>query len=119
MKIMEVMHTQNPERAILIACQKNDRNKEHTENSERAILRAYQKSTNTSSNKPDMEKKKRFSNSMNDFASTLTEEFGHEIRPPDSVVAEIVRNSQEIECLEYDEDINISLLFKNVMTLKS
>ena len=43
------------------------------------------------------EKQNRFVDSMNDFASTLIKEFGFEIRPPVSVVTEIiVRNSQEL-----------------------
>ena len=43
------MHTENPERAILRAYQKNKKNeKKHTKNPERAIPRSYQKNTNTS-----------------------------------------------------------------------
>ena len=108
------MHTVKPERAILRAYQKNM--KMHTENPKMAIPRVYQK--NTSINKPNLipkikyEKWNRFVNSMNDFAATLSEEFWFKIRPPVSVVVEIVRNSQEIDVCINDINIGVEYLGK-------
>ena len=111
------MHTEKLERAIPRPYLKNK--KKYTENPKRAIPRGYQKSTNTSSTKPNIEKGNRLIDSMNDFASAITKEFGFKVRSPVSVVVEVVRNSQEIEYLKYDEDTNISLLLKSLTTLKS
>ena len=44
---------------------------------------------------------------MNDFTAEISEEFRLKTRPTVTVVAEIVRNSQEIDI--YVNDINISL----------
>ena len=53
---------------------------------------------------------------MNDFASSFSKEFGNIIKPPVSVVAEIIKNSQEIDVCRkkikrldwYDEEIGFS-----------
>ena len=90
------MHTEHPERAIPRAYQKNEKKnnkKKHTKNPKRAISRSYKKNSNTSSNKPDVKKRKRYVDDMNDFASRLFKEFGSKIRPPVSVVAEVVKTS--------------------------
>ena len=83
--------------------------------------RAYQ--NNIPSNKPNVEKRTRYANDINYFSSRLIKKFGFKIRSPVSVVAEIIRNSQEIDVccndiknLTYDEDI--TLLFPRICDLE-
>ena len=107
------MHTVNPKRAIIIVCPKNNKNN----NLDRSIPRSYREIANTSGNKPNVGKPNKYVNHMDDFASRILKEFEIKVRPPLSVVAKVITNSQEIEvcckemkqltaCEEDFEDIN-------------
>ena len=61
-----------------------------------------------------MKKRNRYLDDMDDFSYRIFEEFGFKVRPPASVVAEVVRNSQDIDVFRrdmkivYDEDTELS-----------
>ena len=90
----------------------NDNQKRHTENLDREIMKGCE-----SGNKPNVGKINKYVNLMSDFASDILKEYKINVRPPLSVVAEVIKNSQDIEvcrkemkqltvCEEYSEYIS-------------
>ena len=80
-------------------------------------MKDCKKITHKSGNKPNFGKPNQYANLMNCFGSNIFEEFNIKVRPPLSVVLEVITNSQEIEvfckemkqltaCEEDFEDIN-------------